>query len=318
MISFLKKAILIISILFLLAACGVSSADYLATLKPRTYTVRTSDTVYTISRKYKVPIRTIIEANDLKPPYLLEKGQIIQIPRAQIHTVKSGETLYGISRSYGVDFATLAKQNKIKEPWTLSVGQHLYLPATLNKNMTDYPPENQFEQSSQQSEVAQNASQQTQPVTTQETKNDTKTKKKKVATQSIPLPKAPKRSGTFEWPVQGSVISGFGVSGNGRRNDGINISAKKGTSIKAAENGVVAYSGNELKGFGNLVLIKHSDGWITAYAHADKISVKKGMTVKKGQTIGQVGNTGNVKTPQLHFEVRKGTKAVNPINYLKK
>ena len=124
MISFLKKAILIISILFLLAACGVSSADYLATLKPRTYTVRTSDTVYTISRKYKVPIRTIIEANDLKPPYLLKKGQIIQIPRAQIHTVKSGETLYGISRSYGVDFATLAKQNKIKEPWTLSVGQH--------------------------------------------------------------------------------------------------------------------------------------------------------------------------------------------------
>ena len=89
------------------------------------------------------------------------------------------------------------------------------------------------------------------------------------------------------------------------------------SKIKAAENGVVAYSGNELKGFGNLVLIKHSDGWITAYAHADKISVKKGMTVKKGQVIGEVGNTGNVKTPQLHFEVRKGTKASNPINYLK-
>ena len=316
MVSFFKKSFFVISMLFLLTACGVSSADFLSTLKPRTYTVRSKDTVYTLSRKYKVPIRTIIEANDLKAPYILEKGQKIQIPRAQIHTVKSGETLYGISRSYGVDFTTLAKQNKIKEPWTLSVGQHLYLPATLNKNMTDYPPEDSQDQSSQMKTV-QNEPQQIQG-TTEPTKTETKQKKQKTVAQKVSLPKAPKRSGNFAWPVQGSVISGFGVSGNGRRNDGINISAKKGTSIKAAENGVVAYSGNELKGFGNLVLIKHSDGWVTAYAHADKISVKKGMMVKKGQSIGEVGNTGNVKTPQLHFEVRKGTKAVDPINYLKK
>ncbi|MBO5997733.1 MAG: M23 family metallopeptidase [Alphaproteobacteria bacterium] len=308
--SIFKRNLLIICMLFFLTACGVSSADYLASLPPRSYTVRTNETVYTLSRKYKVPIRTIIEANDLKPPYILQKGQVLKIPRAQIHTVKSGETLYGIARMYGVDFTTLAKQNKIKEPWTLSVGQNLYLPATLNKNMTDFP-------SDTDTPPAQQVAQKQETTTAQPAKTADKKQQKKVAAAKVSLPDVPKRSGKFEWPVKGSIISGYGVSGNGRRNDGINISAKKGTPIKAAENGVVAYSGNELKGFGNLVLIKHSDGWITAYAHADKISVKKGMTVKKGQVIGEVGNTGNVKTPQLHFEVRKGTKASNPINYLK-
>lgn len=309
MVYVFKKSMLSVCLLFFLTACGVSSADFLATLKPRTYTVRSNDTVYTLSRKYKVPIRTIIEANDLKAPYVLQKGQTLKIPRAQIHTVKSGETLYSISRTYGVDFTTLAKQNKIKEPWTLSVGQNLYLPATLNKNMTDYPTEEDTTVT-QTTSAAQETPQEV-------AKNETVPTKKKKDTKKVALPAAPKRSGNFAWPVQGSIISGFGVSGNGRRNDGINISAKKGTNIKAAENGVVAYCGNELKGFGNLILIKHSDGWVTAYAHADKILVKKGVTVKKGQVIGEVGNTGNVKNPQLHFEVRKGTKAVNPINYLK-
>jgi murein DD-endopeptidase MepM/ murein hydrolase activator NlpD len=145
----------------------------------------------------------------------------------------------------------------------------------------------------------------------------TSNKKEQKNSVKIALPATPKRSGKFMWPVQGKVISGFGINKAGKRNDGINISADKGTPIKSAENGVVAYVGDELKGFGNLVLIKHDGGWITAYAHADSVSVKKGMTVKKGQVIGKVGSTGNVKTPQLHFEVRKGTKASNPMNYLK-
>ena len=318
MSSIFRKNIFIAFSLLFLAACGVSSADFLASLKPRTYTVRSDETVYAISRKYNVPIRTIIEANDLKAPYLLQKGQVLEIPRAQVHTVKKGDTLYSIARTYGVDFTALARQNKIKEPWTISVGQHLYLPATLSKT-SGYSAQTMPSGAT----TYETASATTQPATAtnekpaQSAQKSTAQTQKKVASKATPLPSVPKRSGKFDWPVKGSVISNFGVSGNGRRNDGINIAAPKGTPIKAAENGVVAYSGNELKGFGNLVLIKHSDGWITAYAHADKVSVKKGMTVKKGQTIGEVGNTGNVKTPQLHFEVRKGTKASNPINYLK-
>ena len=104
--------------------------------------------------------------------------------------------------------------------------------------------------------------------------------------------------------------------GKGRKNDGINIKASLGTNIKAADKGVVAYAGNELKGFGNLVLIKHSDGYITAYAHADKLYVKKGQKVLRGEKIATVGKTGSVNTPQLHFEVRAGKKAVNPRKYL--
>jgi murein DD-endopeptidase MepM/ murein hydrolase activator NlpD len=100
-------------------------------------------------------------------------------------------------------------------------------------------------------------------------------------------------------------------------NDGINISAKQGTAVKAAENGVVAYAGNEVKGMGNLIIIQHSGGWMTVYAHMDSMNVKRGTRVNVGQKIGAVGKTGKVDSPQLHFEIRKGTKAYNPNNYLK-
>ena len=118
------------------------------------------------------------------------------------------------------------------------------------------------------------------------------------------------------WPVNGTVISGFGNLGKGRKNDGINIKAPLGTAVKAADSGTVAYAGNELKGFGNLILIKHTDGWITAYAHNDKLLVKKGQKVVRGEKIATVGSTGSVTVPQLHFEVRAGKMAVNPRSYL--
>ena len=118
------------------------------------------------------------------------------------------------------------------------------------------------------------------------------------------------------WPVNGTVVSGFGNLGSGRKNDGINIKAALGTAVKAADSGTVAYAGNELKGFGNLILIKHSDGWITAYAHCDRLFVKKGQKVARGEKIATVGSSGSVTTPQLHFEVRAGKKAVNPRAYL--
>ena len=266
--------------------------------------MKNSETVYAISRKYNVPVRTIIEQNNLKPPYLLKKGQTLEIPRAPIHTVKKGDTLYSITRKYDVDFNTLIKKNRLKEPYTLKVGQKLYLPANFNKKAY-----------SSETLLTSEKTPKQEPVKKEATKENTTTKKNKQVTA---LPDVPKRTGKFMFPVQGTIISNFGSSGNGRRNDGINISAKEGTSFKSVENGVVAYAGNELKGFGNLILVKHADGWITAYAHAKDISVVKGATVKRGDVLGHVGSTGNVKTPQLHFEIRKGTKAVDPMNYLKK
>jgi murein DD-endopeptidase MepM/ murein hydrolase activator NlpD len=121
---------------------------------------------------------------------------------------------------------------------------------------------------------------------------------------------------SFRWPVRGRVITGFGPKPNGLQNDGINVAVPEGTPVKSAEDGVVAYAGNELKGYGNLVLVRHSNGFVTAYAHASEIMVKRGDQIRRGQVIAKSGQTGNVSSPQLHFEIRKGSTPVDPTQYL--
>jgi murein DD-endopeptidase MepM/ murein hydrolase activator NlpD len=120
----------------------------------------------------------------------------------------------------------------------------------------------------------------------------------------------------FLWPVEGRVISPFGDNPNGGRNDGINISVARGTPVRAADAGEVTYVGNELKGYGNLILIRHDNGFVTAYAHADSVLVKRGERVQRGHIIASVGDTGDVSQPQLHFELRHGTTPVDPTPYL--
>ena len=121
---------------------------------------------------------------------------------------------------------------------------------------------------------------------------------------------------SFGWPVRGRLIAGFGSKPDGTQNDGINLAVPEGTPIKAADDGVVVYAGNELKGYGNLVLIQHTNGFVTAYAHASELMVKRGDTVTRGQVIAHAGQTGNVTSPQLHFEIRKGSTPVDPTQYL--
>lgn len=126
----------------------------------------------------------------------------------------------------------------------------------------------------------------------------------------------PSRSGGFAWPLAGRLVSKYGPKAGGLHNDGINIAAPKGTPVRVAENGVVAYAGNELRGFGNLLLVRHADGWMTAYAHLDRLLVGRGETVRQGETIATVGKTGAVDAPQLHFEIRRGSQAFDPLVYL--
>lgn len=128
------------------------------------------------------------------------------------------------------------------------------------------------------------------------------------------LPPVPARanSSRFAWPVDGRVISSFGPKAEGLRNDGINIAAPRGTAIRAAENGVVVYAGDALRAFGNMLLIRHADGWVSAYAHAERLLVKRGDTVNRGQTVATVGATGDVSQPQLHFQLRRQDKPVDP------
>jgi murein DD-endopeptidase MepM/ murein hydrolase activator NlpD len=139
-----------------------------------------------------------------------------------------------------------------------------------------------------------------------------------VAVAKPPAIEAPEPRGgsRFLWPLRGAILSDYGPKPGGLHNDGINISASRGASVVAADNGVVAYAGNELRGFGNLLLIRHADGWMTAYAHLDDMLVERGAKVSRGQKIGTVGSTGNVSSPQLHFEVRRGNRAIDPRDHL--
>ena len=237
----------------------------------------------------------MINANRLSSPYTLYVGQKLRLPTKKYHIVKHGESLYSISRMYNVDITTLSKVNRLQTPYTLSVGQKLLLPASVSTQATG-------------SKVA------SAPQTAKTGYTATQSPALKKTKESYSAPKA--RTNKFLWPVNGKIISGFGNLGSGRKNDGINIKANLGTPVKAADAGTIAYAGNELKGFGNLILIKHHDGWITAYAHNDKLFVKKGQKVIRGEKIATVGSTGSVTTPQLHFEVRSGKKAVNPRPYL--
>jgi murein DD-endopeptidase MepM/ murein hydrolase activator NlpD len=121
---------------------------------------------------------------------------------------------------------------------------------------------------------------------------------------------------TFRWPVRGRVIAAYGARTNGKSNDGINVAVPEGTPVKAAEDGVVAYSGNELKGYGNLILVRHPNGYVTAYAHASELLVKRGDTIKRGQVIAKSGQSGEAASPELHFEIRKGSTPVDPLRFL--
>jgi murein DD-endopeptidase MepM/ murein hydrolase activator NlpD len=130
-------------------------------------------------------------------------------------------------------------------------------------------------------------------------------------------PAAPPHTGLgFQWPVRGTILVGYGPGSGGTQNDGINIGAAAGAIVVAANDGVVAYAGNELRGFGNLVLVKHADGWTTAYAHCETLLVKRGDRVRRGQPIAKVGQTGAVSEPQLHFEMRRGVQPLDPVGYL--
>ena len=131
-----------------------------------------------------------------------------------------------------------------------------------------------------------------------------------------PAPAALPHGAHFSWPLNGRVLTSYGAATGGGHNDGINIAAPRGTPIAAIEGGTVAYAGNELRGYGNLVLIKHADGWISAYAHCDELLVKKGDQVYRGKVIAKVGASGNVSEPQLHFELRRGNRPVDPRQFL--
>ncbi|MBT5944826.1 MAG: M23 family metallopeptidase [Rhodospirillaceae bacterium] len=259
------------------------------------YIVQRGDTVYGVAQRNGVSTRSLIDWNRLRPPFLLVPGQALQLPQSRNYTVQRGDSVYAISRRFGVDMTTIVRLNNIPSPYTIHTGQRLRLPANAG-------PGTQIASTSQKPTTVSPSG----PVT-----------KPAAPRQVVSVPRPPARAGDgFVWPVEGRVVSSFGSKTGGRHNDGVNIAAPKGAPVRAAENGVVAYAGKEIRGFGNLLLIKHDGGLITAYAHADSLLVARGDVVTRGQVVAKVGKTGGVDNPQLHFEVRRGTKAVDPGQFL--
>lgn len=248
------------------------------------------------------------------------------------HTVESGQTLYSISRMYGVTVDNLVATNSLAGQ-TIRIGQRLTIPGgSVPQAVTQTAALTPGAAPKQLGTLKVNPDGTTVPanvVTAPRVIDGPQAPALPVvpakAVASLePAPAAvvdsadpPSADGTsFRWPVRGRIISDFGQKENGERNDGINLAVPAGTSVKAAEAGTVIYSGNELAGYGNLVLIRHANGWVSAYAHNEEVVVKRGDTVSRGSTIGKAGATGSVSSPQVHFELRKGAKPVNPMDYL--
>jgi murein DD-endopeptidase MepM/ murein hydrolase activator NlpD len=311
-----------------------------------TIIVGTSDTLETLSRRYNVSSAAILQANGYKGPRALQPGQQLIIPHQaataaapapaappkaavaaapvsappSVHVVNRGDTLMSIAHRNHVPVAELAKSNSLDANSKLKLGQKINVPGA--KSAVAAPP------AAAQAAVA---AAQPAPVAAPATKlaaaepqqkarlaQATTTPEAAVAATETPVKTAEATGAlpTFRWPVRGRVVTGYGAKTNGKSNDGINVAVPEGTPVKAAEDGVVAYSGNELKGYGNLVLIRHSNGYVTAYAHASELMVKRGETIKRGQIIAKSGQSGEVGSPQLHFEIRKGSSPVDPLQFL--
>jgi len=291
-------------------------------------TVISGETVESIARKYGVPASAISETNGFREGAVLRPGQRVVIPRyitasethasapqasvaprtnENVHIVEPGESMLGIARKHGVTITALARANNIQSYAKISIGDRLTIPGGRHVAERQASAPQVAQPRTVPAEKVASAPAQSARVATPEHQTTESVTQTAEAAGGMP---------SFRWPVRGRIITAFGPRPNGVPNDGINLAVPEGTPVKAADDGVVAYAGNELKGYGNLILIRHANGFVSAYANASELLVKRGDTIKRGQVIAHAGQTGNVTSPQLHFEIRKGSTPVDPTKYL--
>jgi len=297
-----------------------------------TIIVGTSDTLDILARRYNVSTAAILQANGYRGPRALSPGQQLVIPRQTVaaapavaapaskaaasasapplvHVVNRGDSLLSIAHRNHVSLSELARANGLDPQAKLRLGVRLTVPETRSVAVAQVAPSAVYQPQGLASSPA------TQPQTARLAQATAKVEEPSAETP-VKAADATGALPTFRWPVRGKVITSYGAKTNGKANDGINLAVPEGTPVKAAEDGVVAYSGNELKGYGNLVLVRHTNGYVTAYAHASELMVKRGDTIKRGQIIAKSGQSGEVGSPQLHFEIRKGSSPVDPLQFL--
>ena len=282
------------------------------TIADSSYTVKPGDTLRSIGNRTGAGSEAIARANGIAAPFGVQTGQRLKIPGGRYHLVRQGQTGVAIARAYGVSWSTVADLNDLQPPYILRNGERLLLPsAAETAQMT---PEQRARAFSLDIDDLATGSEPAIPAQ-EAPKQATATPRKPLHTDvAVAAPSA--FTGRFLWPLTGEIIGKFGPAGDGRRNDGINIAADRGEDIHAAADGVVAYAGSAIAVYGGLILIKHGDGWITAYGHAEQLLVTRGQSVKRGDVIGKAGATGSVNRPQLHFEIRNKRTPVDPLRYL--
>ena len=301
-----------------------------------TVSVQPGQTLYSIAKSNGLTVGKIAAANNIPAPYALRIGQRLVVPGVEnpsspsatftpvsaavpqknfagtsVHQVRAGETLFAVGRTYNIHPYKIAEHNGLAKPYSLKVGQKLRIPSGGGSTAT----QRQANNNPAQSQTAANTSSKAAKDQTQISQPVEKVERPLSQTNTTITTSRASDAG-FRWPVRGRVISKYGSKPNGTRNEGINIAVPESADVRASDAGVVAYSGNELKGYGNLVLVRHPNGWVTAYAHSKEVFVKRGDTVRRGQVIAKAGSTGSVNSPQLHFELRKGASAVDPEKYL--
>ena len=317
------------------------AATPVSTAKSATLKVAPGMTLYAIAKANHVSVQKLAAANGIAAPYSVAPGRTIKIPGAaqavlpqvavaapaaaepqvavasaarNSHVIAQGDTLYSLGRKYNMSPFAIADANGLAHDKPLAIGKTITIPAKVAAAAPQDAGDTVAEDAPKSD--AQVAAAKPAPLALPKTDVAPKVAAAPAVAVQTPASTPSDAQLAMRWPVRGKIISAFGNKPNGMKNEGINIAVPEGTKIQAAEAGVVAYAGNELKGYGNLVLIRHAGGYVTAYAHASNLLVKKGDQVKRGDVIATAGQTGAVQSPQVHFEVRKGATAMDPATFL--
>lgn len=288
------------------------------------FVIQNGDSLGTVARLCGTTVPELAQANNMTQPYRLQIGQVITVPTTALSNSLTEKTSivtsfsegyrdsYHSSRKEAVSAIPAGKplpelpayrpaQNEIAVSQLPDISTHSGLPASLPNALP-----------------AKSAPVESTPAVTTTPAPQAETPP--LAITAVPEKKSEpvkeKESDSFAWPVQGEVVTKFGDKKDGVENDGISIAASAGDSVKASRTGTVVYTGNALKGYGNMVILRHEGGWLTAYSHLKQANVKIGQAVKQGEVIGTVGTTGYVSKPQLHFVIRQGKQAVDPLAHL--
>lgn len=310
-----KLKIFLLSAFLILSGCNRYQVPMVANYQQiPVIHVQKNDTLYSLAKRYDTTAEALAKHNGIDDPTELQPGQSLNVPRTKAAdtparskpAAQSIQTDSTAAKTPQASSKTKAASQNAKTASARAAASKKTAAKGAKTAVTNTKKTaaKGAEKVSGTKRAAKTAA--AQKTTKQTVPQTTKLKKPFVAKGTV----------NFAWPVKGKIISNYGGKGHGVKNDGINISAKRGTTVKAAESGIVVYAGNELKGYGNLILLKHEKNFMTAYAHADTLCVDVGDVVDKGQKIATVGKTGNVKSPQLHFEVRYKTKAVDPKKHL--